>query len=101
LTTHPVGEKKPNAWGLYDMHGNVNEWVHDWYGKYPSEPVTDPTGPTTGFDDLEAGSYRVYRGGSWFGNAGSCQSGYRRRIVPPYRDSLLGFRLARGPSASK
>ena len=92
--THPVGEKKPNAWGLYDMHGNVSEWCQDWHGDYPSEPVTDPTGPTTG-------SLRVNRGGSWGSVAWSCQSGFREGYYPTNRYSSLGFRVARGPSASK
>ena len=92
--THPVGEKKPNPWGLYDMHGNVGEWCQDRFGEYPRGPVTDPTGPTTG-------SGRVLRGGGWFYHAWYCLSGRRGRYNPALSYYSEGFRVARGPSASK
>jgi formylglycine-generating enzyme required for sulfatase activity len=85
--THPVGQKKPNAWGLYDMHGNVGEWCSDRYGDYPSGAVTDPTGASTG-------SSRVRRGGGWIDGAASCRSADRGRNGPSHRNSYLGFRLA-------
>ena len=85
---HPVGEKKPNAWGLYDMHGGVYEWCQDWSGAYPSGSATDPTGATSG-------SYRVYRGGSWDYYAWSCRSAARYGGSPVYRSSILGFRVLR------
>ena len=87
-TTHPVGEKKPNAWGLYDMHGNVYEWCQDRYGDYPSGSATDPTGATSG-------SYRVFRGGGWYDYAGYCRSASRDWGTPVNRGSLLGFRVLR------
>ena len=89
-TTHPVGEQRPNAWGLYDMHGNVREWVHDWFGAYPGGAVTDPRGP-------EMGSSRVNRGGSWFSSARYCRAAGRHYDAPGGRDDGLGFRLVRTP----
>jgi formylglycine-generating enzyme required for sulfatase activity len=85
--THPVGQKTSNAWGLYDMHGNVWEWCSDWYGDYPSGSVRDPKGASTG-------SCRVDRGGSWYNVAANCRSANRFRRAPSNRNDYLGFRLA-------
>jgi len=85
--THPVRQKEPNAWGLYDLHGNVWEWCGDWgLGDYPREAVTDPTGPSRG-------GRRVVRGGSWWFDPVRCRSAYRNWVRPVNRYGGLGFRV--------
>ncbi|MGE0827601.1 MAG: SUMF1/EgtB/PvdO family nonheme iron enzyme [Candidatus Binatia bacterium] len=90
-TTHPVGQLKPNAWGLYDVHGNVWEWVQDWfaedYYRQRSNPDRDPRGP-------DSGEYRVLRGGSWNNEARDVRVGFRLWPEPGYRRGHLGFRCA-------
>ncbi len=85
--THTVGLLEPNAWGLYDMHGNVWEWCSDRHGEYPKGAVSDPVGPLEGSD-------RVLRGGCWLFVAAGCRSADRLWRDPSYRDRLIGFRLA-------
>ena len=84
----PVGQKAPNAWELYDMLGNVDEWVEDWYGKYPGGLVTDPGGPASG-------SERMVRGCNWSQSTMNCRTPGRSNIPPGARGSRGGFRLLR------
>lgn len=85
---HPVGGKAANEFGLYDMIGNVWEWVGDRYAEYPGGTVTDPSGPETGL-------YRVRRGGAWNSFANTCRSPHRMGFMPEERKRNLGFRLVR------
>ena len=86
--THPVGQKQPNAWGLYDMLGNVWDWCQDWYGGYPAGTVMDPQGPGSG-------KHRVLRGGSWFNFPRDLRASVRDRLVPGWSYNYLGFRCVR------
>ena len=88
--THEVGQKKANAWGLVDMHGNVWEWVQDWYDPqyYQHSGESDPKG-------VESGQYKIYRGGSWIAKPPLLRSAVRYSGLPATKSSDIGFRLVR------
>ena len=91
--TTPVGRYGANAWGLFDMHGNVWEWCGDGYGDYPDGPVTDPTGAASG-------ASRVFRGGGWYSRARFCRAASRDKDSPGFRCNYLGFRMALVPGCA-
>ncbi|MBL1217145.1 MAG: formylglycine-generating enzyme family protein [Planctomycetes bacterium] len=93
--THPVGQKSPNPFGLFDMHGNVMEWCNDWHGEYSQEAVTNPTGTTTKTNPSGAtgGFYCIERGGNWYLGPEVCRSAFRAGGIPDYRSSGTGFRV--------
>jgi len=88
--THPVGQLNPNAWGLYDMHGNVHEWCQDWFDRnyYSHSPANDPSGPSTGLA-------KALRGGDWGSQDWYCRCASRSLSSPDRRSNRLGFRLIR------
>jgi formylglycine-generating enzyme required for sulfatase activity len=89
-STQPVGQKLPNPWGLYDMHGELSEWCQDWFGFYPGGSVVDPQGPAIGTE-------RIVRSGSWYDDPYSLRSAYRYATEPDNVSGLFGFHAVLAP----
>ena len=85
--THDVATRMPNELDLFDMSGNVHEWVQDWYGDYGVDLLHDPTGPSVGAE-------RVYRGGNWYFDEWFCRVSFRNSVTPSYTSHGIGLRLA-------
>ena len=96
-TTNNVGQKQPNAWGLYDMHGNVGEWCLDWFRDFTAAFAVDPQGPSKNAPQFLDGNFRVVHGGNWDVSINQCRSASRTFYVQTHTSPTIGFRICCGP----